>query len=232
MNPVKINRKELSKCFWNRIFTNSSGWVEERFILYKITNELETLIKEATKPTGSIPPFTIFALYALTRYLQPDYILEIGTYIGKSTLAMAYALDKKESSTEIHTCDFSNSIKLINKTTTPIIQYNGVSTFMIEQLLDKNMTFTMLNIDGRFPSEDIDNLLKIIDINETVICLDDFEASEKGLINYQVFLDSNKFNNHALIYPPEDYLIKELSFTGNSTMAVLVPQNLIQFVRQ
>jgi hypothetical protein len=230
MNQVKIGTYEFSKVFWNKIFLESSGWPEERTILFKIMRELETLVPKAQNPTGSIPPFTSYALYCLTRFLQPTNILEVGTYIGKSTLSMAYGLNKKGSI--IHTCDFNNDIELPNPTRCKIVQWCGVSTDMFKYLRKEDtIKFNMVNIDGRVPAEDVDNFVSLLE-EDTVICLDDFEGIEKGVINHKTFIDSDKFKNYALIYPPQESFIKELQFTGNCTMAVMIPQSLISFVRQ
>jgi len=230
MNKVKIGTQEFSKAFWNKIFAESSGWIEEKYILFKLMRELETLSEKAQNPTGSIPPFTSYTLYCLTRFLQPTNILEVGTYIGKSTLSMAYGLNKKGST--IHTCDFSNDIDLINHTRCKIIQYHGVSTDMFSHLRQEgNIKFDLVNIDGRIPAEDIDDLVSLLE-EGAVICLDDFEGIEKGVINHKTFIDSDQFENYALIYPPQESLIKDLQFTGNSTIALMIPQSLISFVRQ
>ena len=230
MNQVKIGTYEFSKVFWNKIFFESSGWPEERNILFKIMRELETLIDQAQNPTGSIPPFTSFTLYSLTKFLQPTNILEVGTYIGKSTLSMAYGLNKKGST--IYTCDFNNDIELMNPTRCKIVQWAGVSTAMFKHLRkEDNIKFNMVNIDGRIPPEDVDDFASLLE-EDAVICLDDFEGIEKGVINHKTFVDSNKFNNYTLIYPPHESLIKELNFTGNSTVALMIPVSLISFVRQ
>lgn len=230
MNQVEIGTSEFSKVFWNKIFFESSGWPEERNILFKIMRELETLIDQAQNPTGSIPPFTSFTLYSLTRYLQPTNILEVGTYIGKSTLSMAYGLNKKGST--IYTCDFNNDIELINPTRCNIVQWAGVSTVMFKHLRkEDNIKFNLVNIDGRIPPEDVDDFAFLLE-EDAVICLDDFEGIEKGVINHKTFVDSKKFNNYSLIYPPHESLIKELNFTGKSTVALMIPSSLIKFVRQ
>ena len=230
MNKVEIGTKEFSKCFWNKIFSESSSWSEEKHILFKIMRQLETLTEKAQNPTGSISPFTSYTLYCLTRFLQPTNILEVGTYIGKSTLSMAYGLNKKGS--KIHTCDFNNDIELINNTQCKIIQYHGVSTDMFKYLRqEKDIKFNLVNIDGRIPAEDVDDLVSILE-DDAVICLDDFEGIEKGVVNHKTFIDSYKFEDYALIYPPQDSLIKELQFTGTCTTALMIPQSLISFVRQ
>ena len=230
MHKVKIGTKEFSKSFWNKIFAESSALVEEKFMLFKLMNELEELVDTAQVPTGSIPPFSCFVLYCLTKHLQPKNILEVGTYIGKSTLSMAYGLNKKD--TEIHTCDFSNKLSLPNPTRCKIVQYYGPSTQMFEHILKENeRKFDMINLDGRISIADIDKIIQLIE-EETVICLDDFEGIEKGVSNYKTLIESGKFSTYALVYPPEESFIKQLQFTGSCTTALMVPQSLISFVRQ
>jgi predicted O-methyltransferase YrrM len=193
-------------------------------------SRLNALERQAQKPTGSIPPFSCFALYGLARYFQPTNILEIGTYIGKSTLSMAHGVDRR--GVEIHTCDISNDLTLPNNTECTIVQYNEASNSMLDKIIeDDSIRFDMVNLDGRITQEDIDKLSGIL-TEDSVICLDDFEGIEKGVANYSLMRSSNLFNNYTLIYPPQESLIASMQFTGNSTIAVMIPVHLISFVSQ
>ncbi len=230
MNPVRISTYEFSKCFWNKIFEHSSSWLRERNKLFDTMSRLNALERQAQKPTGSIPPFSCFALYGLARYFQPTNILEIGTYIGKSTLSMAHGVDRR--GVEIHTCDISNDLTLPNNTECTIVQYNEASNSMLDKIIeDDSIRFDMVNLDGRITQEDIDKLSGIL-TDDAVICLDDFEGIEKGVANYSMLRATDRFSRYALIYPPQDSIITAMQFTGNSTTAVMIPMKLISFVSQ
>lgn len=230
MNPIRISTYELSKSFWNKVFEQSSSWCAEKNELFDTMRMLNELEKKAQLPTGSIPPFSCFALYCLARYFQPKNILEIGTYIGKSTLSMAQGIDRE--GVEIHTCDVNNNLPLPSHTACKIVQYNKPSEEMLDILLDNSqLPFDMVNIDGRVKKNDIEKLSKLLK-EDTVICLDDFEGIEKGVANYSLMRSSNLFNNYTLIYPPQESLIASMQFTGNSTIAVMIPVHLISFVSQ
>lgn len=195
---------------------------------------LEALRKTADYNTGSISAASAWALYSLVGYFGPQRILEIGTFIGKSTLAMALAADDFGISTEIHTCDMSNSIELPAHAKTRIIQYQKhTSTQMLEKLIAANSggKFEMLYLDGRLQNEDFPFLEKLCSPRVIVVC-DDFEGHEKGVANLINARNGGLLPQHILIYPPPEPLLQKFGFCDHSTTAFVLPQAALRLTAQ
>ena len=61
---------------------------------FKNIDSLDNLRDQSSYNTGSISSTTAWLLYSTTLFFKPEKILEIGSFIGKSTFSMAYAADK------------------------------------------------------------------------------------------------------------------------------------------
>ena len=97
MNNLQISSRRLAQLFWELICKEHfmyPGQVDE---LLKKLKQLEYLTDQAAYKTGSISSISALILYYLTKYFQPEKILEVGTYIGKSTISMAYAMDENKT---------------------------------------------------------------------------------------------------------------------------------------
>ena len=124
MNNINISQNFFSKIFWKNIFQNHEFLQKEKNFLLQKLNDLDSLKANAEYNTGSIFPLTAWILYCLVKFYKPQKVLEIGTFIGKSTLSIAIAINKEGiNDGEIHTCDINNSINLPNDTKCKIIQY-------------------------------------------------------------------------------------------------------------
>ena len=66
----------------------------------------------------------------------------------------------------------------------------------------------------------------------TIILLDDFEGSEKGVVNYMRLKKLEKFKTHFLIYPCERSKLEKFGENSYSTTAVMLPNSLIELVAQ
>jgi hypothetical protein len=232
MQQIRINRQNLSKLFFEVIFQRSEdflhgGWGGLREDLRK----LDDLRGQADYNTGSINPSAAFVLYAICEYLQPTTIAEVGTFIGKSTLAMARAIESQPNAV-IHTCDFSNSIELSLPTKTRVVQYKRKSsTQMFEALINSKVRVDILALDGRINSNDL-TLLSDIVLDRTVIILDDFEGVEKGVANANLLFSSSLFKNYLLIYPASFEALGQLGFISGCTTALMIPASLFAYCSQ
>ena len=112
---------------------------------------------------------------------------------------------------------------------TRIIQFPMQSSVAMFQKLDGEFDFLFL--DGRVNDEDLINLDRLVTQN-TIIALDDFEGMEKGVINLTFLRKLKKFSGHQLFYPMSESAMAENKLRGKSTLALLVPRNLIQFTNQ
>ena len=235
MKTLDISTRLLSEAAWNRILeTAAPQFLYRGQKFFELMASLEALRKAADYNTGSISAAAAWSLYSLVGYFGPQRILEIGTFIGKSTLAMALAADDLSISTEIHTCDMSNSIELPTIAKTRIIQYpKQTSTQMLQKLTAANSgaKFEMLYLDGRLQSEDFSSLAKLCSPGVIVVC-DDFEGHEKGVANLINARNGGLIPQHILIYPPSETLLQKFGLSDHSTTAFALPQAALRLTTQ
>jgi predicted O-methyltransferase YrrM len=210
MNPIRINRATLSELVWSKLpyIHRPLGYQFE---------ELERLRAQADYNTGSISDTDAIDLQHIVSHFQPMVVAEVGTFIGRSTAAMALAMPKGGV---IHTCDASNAIALPElNPDVQVVQYpRKGSTEMFEGLISAKAKVDLFYIDGRLSPKDT-RLVWELAHDKTVIVLDDFEGVEKGVANAMLLLQ--QFPNYALVYP------RDIGKT-----AMMLPSGLLQFTAQ
>jgi len=209
MNPININRKTLSEIIWKQIEGRGRG-------LGDLFRKLDELREEADYNTGSLDKRDVEDLQDVVFHFGPKTVAEVGTFIGRSTMAIAHSMDEGGT---IYTCDVSNDIKLPEVTGGKIVQYpKKSSTDMFEDLLKQKVKVDLFYIDGRLSPKDI-RLIQELMHNKTVLVLDDFEGVEKGVGNAMLLMQH--LTGYALIYP-----------RWNGKTAILMPGSLLQFTAQ
>ena len=83
---INLNRKRTSRIIWETLLENTVSqpkipWVDQ-------LNMLDALRATAQAPTGSISLAAFWCLYSVVQAVKPKVVAEVGTYIGKSTLAL------------------------------------------------------------------------------------------------------------------------------------------------
>ncbi len=73
---------------------------------------MESLRLKAQCNTGSIPVASQWALFALAYFTGPEVVVEMGTFIGKSAMALAKGMDAAGKPGEVHTCDSAHHFDL------------------------------------------------------------------------------------------------------------------------
>jgi predicted O-methyltransferase YrrM len=233
---ISISHKIMSSVTWGRILENSSfilSYEKENF--YRQLDELENLRVNAAYNTGSISASTAWLLFSTSYYFKSKKVIEIGTFIGKSTIAIAMGMHKEFDDCEIHTCDASNDIKLPNVKNVKITQYPKLGSSEMLQSLEANASnngiFDLIHIDGRLMPNDYKPLKKILS-DKAIIVIDDFEGVEKGVIN-AINLKNNGFEeDYFLVYPPEEKLLKKYGLSSSSTTGLLLPKKIITLSAQ
>lgn len=230
---IRINRSQLSDIAWKSIFEHAHAHTFEKLPdLIRQSNSLENLRRHAKYNTGSITTSAIWALFAATFYFRPNTIFEVGTFIGKSTLAMATALDiVHPDGGQIFTCDFSNDIPLGLDVQTLVEQFpEQSSTMMFTALASRGRQCDLLVLDGRLQAEDYAVLPSLLH-SKSVIALDDFEGTEKGAIN-AIHLMNSLHESHLLIYPPTRAILQSHALVESCTLGLIIPRSMVQFTNQ
>jgi len=210
MNPVQIGRQRFSNIFWGIVDEKVDDFPYET--IEKIIWEQQRLRVDADYNTGSVPYDDAVELYKLAKFFQPKVIAEVGTFIGVSTRTMRLGA----SSADIYTCDVSNRIQ-VDSSDTKLHQYPKTSsTDMFKDMAEKQIGVDFMYLDGRLQQEDLQYFSQIIH-DQTIFVFDDFEGTEKGVVNAMMLDGANRL----LIYPRED-----------RKTAVSLPFTLLQFVPQ
>ena len=167
----------------------------------------ETLRGKAKKDTVSISDGAGFYLRSLCMRFHPQIIVEVGTFIGKSTVSM--------EAEHIYTCDWSNDC-LKSSSTITCFPYAS-STHMLKQLVEK-VKVDMWFFDGRVQTDDMP-LIERMSKSSTIYAFDDYRGIDKGVFNVGMFLP--RLKGYAFI-PPRDW-----DHEGSEIrIAVLVPEKL------
>lgn len=212
MNTVQIGRKRFSEIFWNLVDERVDEVPWEK--LENMIAARQRYRLTADYKTGSVGVGDAAELYRLVKFFKPICVAEVGTFIGVSTMAMYIA----DELLDINTCDMSNDIKKLFEGVDDMISYypKTTSTDMFKDLAEKGISVDLMYLDGRLQQEDFQYFPKIIH-DQTVFVFDDFEGTEKGVINAMMLNGANRI----LIYPRE----------GRKT-AVSLPFTMLQFVAQ
>lgn len=148
--------------------------------------------------TGSIPFEAAAYLRAISRFYEPKVVVEVGTFIGTSLLAL-------KAGRVTYTCDWSNNC--VPSTESVITHPFQRSTQMLAEIQEKADLFFF---DGRIQKADLDHIVRLSHPG-TVFIVDDYTGNEKGVVN--IHLLAPYFPTYTLITPGP----------GPSTLAVLLP---------
>jgi predicted O-methyltransferase YrrM len=221
---LHLSEGMIARSFWQELH---SSLVDEA-----ASNEARNILDqsrqiEARFPsrTGSISLHSIKTIWLLAHYFQPSIIAEVGTYIGRSTLAMARGA--RPSLNTLFTCDMSFDCWIAPEADTDKIRYFGktASTKMF-RALSGQVKVDMFLLDGRLQQEDL-QMIEALRNDRTVFLIDDFEGVEKGVDNALKLRAA--FSDLLLLAPPAT--LSE-GWAHSHCMAVLVPNKLIQLSRQ
>lgn len=235
MNPIRISRRHLSDAVWSRLFESSSfRLLEKKQAFFALMSSLDALRPAAGPSTGSITAASAWVLYSLALTLAPRCLLEVGTYIGKSAFALLEGAGDAGGPAELHTCDQTHALVLPAPRSGRLVQYPLKSSAeMFRELARREPAprFELIHLDGYLPTEDFPLLAPLCDAR-TVVVLDDFEGLEKGVANAHRLRENGPWRNHLVVYPPSESSLRRFGFSDHSTMALLVPRELLQLTPQ
>lgn len=228
---IDISRARFSHLAWEVILNHSVMHEHRRVSLFEIGEKLEALRSDADYNTGSISNSAMWCIASVAHYFEPQIVAEVGTFIGKSTRSVAWAM-QTYAGKEIITCDASNEINIPKPYGVVIVQHQKkTSTVMFNYLINTKTKADMLVLDGRLTNDDIEMLPQVIH-DDTVVVLDDFEGTEKGVANAFNVMTKLKPVTHKLIYAPEPDLLEKHGLNDRCSIGLIIPNKLIGWTNQ
>lgn len=203
--PGSVPRKNVTSwSLWEAIcWANPDpAWLDELQTAYAIADARRSL---ARFNTGSISLETGLLLRALCNWRKPKVVVEIGTFIGKSTVALQGDV--------IYTCDRDNDcLPSTDRIRTHPYQ---TSTEMLSKLVAEGVKVDLFFFDGRLADEDIP-LVHALSRPDTVYAFDDYYQGPtgKGMANAAKLLPG--LQDYGFVPPHE-------TFGDRTTLALLVP---------
>lgn len=164
--------------------------------------ECEPRRERATYNTGTVPLETAVLLRALCRYYQPQIAVEVGTFIGTSTLAL-------DASRAIYTCDRSNDC--VPGTDHILTHPYQSSTDMLKEIQEPVDLFFF---DGRIQPEDLPHVQRLSH-SRTVYAFDDCVGTEKGVVNA---------SRLRPLVPEHVFIPPYAAFGNRTTLGALLPR--------
>jgi predicted O-methyltransferase YrrM len=204
--------------FWARVMAEfQPHW---RDVISHIAADADERRDQAAYNTGSIAEDEACSLLALAAFISAKTVVEIGTFIGTSTLAMAAA----PTVTHVYTCDVSNDcLPATNRVHT---YPHKTSTQMLDDVVRLGVRADLCFFDGCVNTEDVPLLAKVT-TPETVYAVHDYNygpkirkngaretVPRKGIGNIQLL--QPYLRNHVIVPPQDGQLI-----------AALVPRSLL-----
>jgi predicted O-methyltransferase YrrM len=206
--------------FWDRAIQAEPNkpWQRE---IRRIVVESEARREQAQYNTGSILECEAYALRCLAEYLKARVVIEVGTFIGASTCALASA-----SSVEtVYTCDVSNDcVRGTTKIRTHPMQ---TSTQMLQRLAKIGVKADLCFFDGSLTAEDVE-LLAGVCHKSTVFAVHDYNYGPKVRTWGMETLPRKGIGNMWLLQPkwPHYAVVKPVCAPGH-TLAALVPESML-----
>lgn len=192
---------------WDVLCGNQQpSWFHE---MLDIRTRNEKRRARANYNTGTITTEQMLQLRGLCEKYKPKVIVEIGTFIGNSALAM-----KAE---KIYTCDRDNDCF---EATDSIVTFpRQTSTEMLGRLVDQGVKADLFFFDGRIAAPDIALIFRLSH-PDTIYIFDDYRPDQKGIVNVKRLTPF--LGKERMIVEPDHRL------EGKSTLAAIVPQTLFQ----
>lgn len=205
---------------WERLLANPDpAWQAE---IARICREADARRSRAAYDTGSILELEAYLLRALAEHLRAIVVIEVGTFIGTSTMALASASTVQR----VYTCDVSNDC--LPKT--PIIRTfpKTRSVDMLRTLIARGVRADLCFFDGVLHEEDALLLVQATSPSP-VFVVHDFtygpkERRKGGAVYYETVPRKGIGNVGILQREWAGYQVVE-PWPG-TTLAALVPESM------
>lgn len=235
MTTIDLSARDLAEVVWRRWALEFSWDVPARLrLLADLGAKLEADTARMAAPAGSVSFGTAVGLYLLARKFARATVFEVGTYIGRSTAALALGMaDAGVAGGRVYTCDVSNDFVMdTGPYRVEIVPAPRTgSTAALQRVVSDRRTVDLFHLDGRVAPADCALMAQLAHAG-TIIALDDFEGVEKGVINAVQLKQTAAFAGHALIHPPPQAVLGALGVASGSNTALLVPPGLFRITAQ
>lgn len=206
----------VSSSYWDRYLTFARSESVRQYVLYLVAGSEERRA-QADYDTGSINDEEACVLFSLAELKPLRIVIEVGTFIGRSTTALAGALHVDK----IYTCDASNDCLPDSKYIETYPKQTSIK--MLSDLAKRKVVADLCFFDGTLCEHDA-NLLALVTHDRTVYAFHDYNYGPKirkgGVLET---MPRKGIGNVRLLHPnlPNHRLIEP--FEG-STLALLVPE--------
>jgi len=221
-----LSESMIANAFWTQLLASSCA-SEADTIAQSIVGLSNETAKAFPTKTGTMSLESTKMLWLLGRYFSPKVVIEVGTYIGRSTAAIYMgALPSVE---KFYTCDATHNAweprQLASKEE---IEYFGktTSTQMFERLASRGVKADFFFFDGRLQDADV-NLIKMLSHDKSVFVLDDFEGLEKGVLNG---IKLREISPSLILLRGSD--CRAIGLEKPSSLALLIPPQALELTRQ
>lgn len=233
MNKFTLNFQNLSRAMLARMI-DLNGHLLPTVVPQLATRfaELETHRARMSYNTGSISLSAGVFLFMTANTFKPRTIVELGTFLGKSTSSLALGAGWNDAEERIiYTVDKDNPCLLPETIgNVRIRSHSGqTSTEMFRALVQAGVKADFLSLDGRLQPEDLP-LVRELCTQETIVLLDDFEGIEKGVANLQML--GSLMPNHLMLPPVQDERLRNLGIVDFHCTAMLMPSGMLTITRQ
>lgn len=144
-------------------------WLDDAALIFR---EADRRRKKAEYDTGSITEREAYILRSLVEHIGASVIVEVGTFIGTSTMSLAAA----SKVTAVYTCDVSNDCTKGSEIIRTFPKQR--STKMLQWLVERDIQPDLCFFDGVLRQEDVD-LLHQIGTPETWFVVHDYNHGPK-----------------------------------------------------
>lgn len=210
----------VAAAFWATVLTATPQAAVWQADVRQVVAEAEARRRWADYNTGSILEAEAYALRALAEYVRAHTVIEVGTFIGTSTCALASA----STVTAVYTCDASNDCLV----SSGIIRTfpKASSTVMLRHLVAQGVRADLCFFDGTLGKADIP-LIAAATTASPVFAVHDYNYGPKlrmkGGRSYCETVPRKGIGNGDLLRArwPRHVVVEPLPET---TLAVLVPE--------
>lgn len=228
MRNFQITQGYFSRLFWRTVFDYSLAHGSLRRKVEKNFEQSEDLRELANYDTGSISLGECISLMCVSNYFKPHSVVEVGTYIGRSTYALSLGIkNAPDVPGRLFTCDASNNIKVEVAHDVQLYQHPGSMSYDMMAGIRDNVD--MFFLDGSLVEADVSHIQRLSH-PKTIFIIDDFEGTEKGIMN--IIQLRKLLQKYFLVYPPQDDTLCRYGITRPNKLVVALPRVVLELKAQ